>query len=424
MKYGKGIVDFSIPQNNLLGTLESKGIDVNITEEEVLLKALQNPIGSKKLSEIVKMEDKVCVVVPDITRAWQKVHLYLPYVIEELYKSGVKDENILLISATGAHRNQTPQEHEALLGKNLFHRLEIIDHNAKDKENLVYLGETSRKTPVFINKKAMECQHIILTGGIVFHDLAGWSGGRKSILPGIAGYETIMKNHSLSLASEVGRGSNPMVKCGIDKGNPLQEDMLEAAKLVKPSFMFNVIIGEEGKITAAVAGHYIEAHETGKKVVATMDSVYIEEKADLVITSAGGYPKDINLYQATKAISNGKEALKEGGTLILLSECVEGFGDKEVQDILLNYNNNIEREKDVREKFTVAKYIGYDFAQTASKFNIILVSKIEAKLLKKINVKVVETIEEALSWVGNIQEKDLKTYIMPYGANTLPIYKK
>lgn len=420
MNYGKGQVDISIPEKNLISVLEGKNIENSNSEEETILNALDNTIGSAKLSELVHAGEKVCIVISDVTRAWQKMSTFLPYVVDEITKGGVKDEDIIFISATGSHREQTKEEHELLLGTKLASRFKVYDNDCLDEDNLVYLGKTKHGTPVSVNKRAMQCDHIILTGAIVFHFLVGWGGGKKSILPGISSYKTIMKNHSLALNATPGDGSNPVIKCGNIVDNPIYEDMLEAASFVRPTFIFNVIIDGNGKICDAVAGNYIKAHEAGCKIVDQMDGVKINKKADLVIASAGGFPKDINLYQTSKTLLNAREALKKGGTLIIISECSEGFGNEDVEEIIHNYNSLYEREMAIRETFTIARYIGYLMSEAAENFQFLLVSNMDGKLVENANIRVVKTIEEALEITYKTKGKDLETYLMPHGANTLP----
>ncbi|MCC5909964.1 MAG: nickel-dependent lactate racemase [Clostridiaceae bacterium] len=420
MKYGKGVVDVSLHKENLLDIIKNNAIDTSKNEEEIILDALKNPIHSDRLQKIVNQGESICIVISDITRAWQKMSTYLPYLVEELNNAGIRDEDIHFLASTGSHRKHTIEEHRVLLGDKLADRFTVIDHDCRDQQNVVYVGTTSYGTAVHVNKQAMECDHILITGGIVFHLLAGWGGGKKSILPGICSYETIMSNHALSLNPELGEGSNPLVRSGNVVNNPLYNDMLEAAEFVKPSFLFNVIMGPNGKIAAAVAGDYIKAHEAGCKIVDDLDGVSITEKADLVIASAGGYPKDMNLYQAAKTLINAKEAVKPGGTIIILSECNEGFGNDEVQQIIQDYDTMLERETALRKDFSIAKYIGYFISEAAANFHLIFVSSMEEHLVKRANIKVVNTIEEALAMTYGEKGNNLKTFLMPYGANTLP----
>lgn len=420
MKYGRGEINIQAEAYNFLGIIMSNGVKDKKSEEEVILEALENPIGSQRLRNIVKPGETVCIIISDKTRAWQKMNIYLPYIVKELNKAGIGDEYISFLCATGSHRPQTEEEHKMLLGEQLAGRFGVEDHDCRDKENLVNLGTTSYGTPVVVNKSAVESDHVILTGAIIFHDLAGWGGGKKSILPGICSYESIMANHALSLNPNIGEGINPNVRCGNIENNPVHMDMLEAAAFVKPSFLFNVIIDEEGNIEKAVAGDYIKAHEAGRNMVDKADSVSIGEKADLVVASAGGYPKDIDLYQASKALINAKEAAKEGGVIILLAECIEGFGGEEVKMMIEGFNDNYSREKTLRESFSVAKYSGYLIAKIAENFNVILVSSLDPKLLKNSGIQGAASVEEALDVAGQLKGDGMSVYFMPCGANTLP----
>lgn len=424
MKYGRTKVTVSVKEENLMGIIEGNEFKVSKSEDEIILEALHNPIGSPRLKELVHPGETVCLVIPDVTRAWQKTDRFLCKIIDELNAGGVDDKDITIISALGSHRNQTAEEHEKLIGKELAKRFDVIDHDCFNKENLVYLGETTYGTPVIVNKKAVECDHLVLAGGIVYHFLAGCGGGRKTVLPGISSYETIMKNHSLSLSKNLGDGKNEDAKCGKLKGNPIHEDMMQAAAFLRPTFIFNVIAGHDGNIAAAVSGNYVEAFYEGCKIVEKMDGVAINDKADLVIATAGGYPKDINFYQTSKTIINTVEAVKYGGTMIILSECSEGLGgNQDVQDILLNFDTLLDREKELRREYSISKDIGYIFCELASKFDVIMVSNLNPELLRKANIKVVKTVEEALEMAYSKKGENLKTYVMTAAANTFPVIK-
>jgi lactate racemase len=418
-KYGDSRISGYFSNERTFEVLKKEVETQEVDECEVIINALDNPIGTSKIEDIVKPESTICIVVSDITRAYQKMSFYLPYIVDRLNKSGIKDKDITFLCATGSHRKQTQDEHNEILG-DLAKRFTIVDHDCNDKSNLVYLGETSYGTPVSINKIALQSDYVILTGAVVFHDLAGWAGGKKSLVPGIAGYETIMGNHSLSLSVNQGEGVNPLVRCGNKADNPVHLDMLEAAKKVNPSFMFNVIINEDGKIINAVAGDFIKAHEVGCKIIDETDRLYIKEKAEIVIVSAGGYPKDIDLYQASKALINAKEAAKEGGTIILISECREGVGSSEVSVIIQNYPDNASREEELRRIFSISKYTGYLITSIADKFNVILVSNIDEKIISNSNIKIVRELNEALKIAYKDKEKCIKTYVVPNGSSILP----
>ncbi|WP_110955503.1 lactate racemase domain-containing protein [Anaerosinus massiliensis] len=423
LRYGAGEMVLRIEKEKVLQVIESNPVTFEKTEEEILADALAQPIGSARLSELVHRGEKVCIVIPDVTRAWQKTSFYLPKLIEELEQGGIQDEDIVFICALGTHRGQTAEEHRMLLGPALADRFTVVDHDCYDKDKLKYLGKTTYGTPVWINKTAMDCDHIVLAGGIVYHFLAGWAGGRKYILPGISSYETVMANHSLSLNPERGKGPQPDVRSGNIENNLLHLDMLEAASFVRPTFMFNVIIAEN-RIAGAVAGNYIAAHEAGRNMVDAIDGVSIEERADLVVASAGGSPKDVNLYQSIKTLINAREAANPGGTIIMLTECPEGLGgNADVQDMILNYDTVLEREDALRADYSISKYVAYYFCETAEKYNLILVSSLEENLLAKAKIQIVKTLDAAMQLAHSKGQVYHTVHVMPHAANTLPRVK-
>jgi nickel-dependent lactate racemase len=424
IKYGKGDVAFSIPRKNLLGVIDSEPLESIGTEEEVTRHALENPIGSPRLGELVKPGETVCIVVSDVTRAWQRMWVYLPFIVEELNRAGVRDEDILFLSSTGTHREQTAEEHALLLGPELSKRFSVTDHRCLAHEDMVHVGTTSYGTAVHLNKKALECDHIVVTGAIVYHFMAGWGGGRKGILPGISSYETIMANHALALDPVPGNGRNMNSRSGNFENNLMHLDMMEATAMVHPTFMLNAIPGNDGKIAFAVAGDWQEAFYEGARIVDKKDGVTIPELADLVIATAGGYPKDINFYQTSKTIFNAMEAAPHGGSMIVLSACNEGYGNDEVQFMLQEFPNTVEREKEVRREFTIAKYVGYTIGYVAENWDFYMVTEMPPSKFEGTGITVVKTLDEALDMVYQKRGTNLKTWLMPHGANTLPKLKK
>lgn len=421
LKYGNTYKKLILEDENKVKIMKGHEKPSLLSEDKIIENALNNPIDSKRLKDMIKPDESICIIVSDTTRLWQKPFLYLPHIINEIKQAGLPDENIHFLCAVGSHRKQTEEEHKLLLGDKLYKRFDITDHDCRNKNNLIYLGMTSFGTPVSVNKFALSCNHIVLTGGIVFHDMAGFGGGRKSILPGISSYETIMANHSLSL-NPSGRGSNPNVKSALLNGNPFNEDMMEACKLVNPSFLFNVITNSKGDISGAVSGNYITAHEKGCHMLMESDGIEIHKKADLVIASCGGYPKDIDLYQASKTLTNAREAAKIGGTIIILAKCDEGMGHPEMEFIINKFKNNSEREAELRKNYTIAKYTGYLICEIAESYNVIFVSDIPKDSLKNCSIKIANSLESALKLSAS-QKKCNLIYVMPNGGNTLPIKK-
>ena len=417
-KLGKEKVDFSIEDKNFMGTITRESQSSKMTEEEIIRNSINNPIGSGKLDSIINEKDRICIVISDVTRAYQKPHVFIPILVDEILKAGGREENIFFISSLGSHRKHSAEEHKKLLGDDLYSRFQIEDHDCDDYSNMVEVGTTSRGTVLELNKKAVEADKLIVTGAVVYHVMAGWGGGRKSIVPGIASRKTIMQNHAISMMNDGGPGSgpNPDCDCALYENNPLNLDMVEAAEILKPDFMFNVILGG-GKIIEAVSGEIVEAHKRGCELVSELNDVEISEKADMIIASAGGYPKDINYYQSTKVIYNAMRAINEDGVLIVLASCSEGFGNPEVQHIIENFPDNLAREEELHSNYTIAKFIGFLSCWYATKYNIIYVADIDPKLIKPANITVVKTIQEALEKAEEIKGSlDIKTYVMPDGS--------
>ncbi len=422
LKLGKKKVSFQMPSELILGTINLTKDGALPSEEAIVLDSLRNPIGTKPLQQLIQPNDRICIIISDVTRMYQRPHVFLPILIEDILKAGGKEENIFFLSALGSHRKHTKEEHLRLLGEDLYNRFPIEDHDCDDTNNLISIGTTSRGTVVEINKKAFEADRVIVTGALVYHVMSGWGGGRKSILPGIASRKSIMQNHGISISDTIGNGPNPSCDCALYEENPLNLDMVEAAELFSPDFMFNVILGD-GRIIAAVSGDITQAHKKGCEMVSRFNDVPISEKADMIIASAGGYPKDINLYQSTKVIYNAMRALKDKGVMVVLAECNEGFGNPEVQHILQDYTSNLDREMELRNDYTISKYIGFLAAWYAEKYHIIYVSSINPDEVVSAGITVVSSVEEALKAAYQIKGTDqLATYIMPDGS-AYPVLK-
>ncbi len=421
LKYGKGRQSFELEGENILQVIEPNPCEEQkLAQKEIVEAALMSPITSPRLGDMTQPGQTVCVVIPDMTRAWQMPHIYVPAVIAELKRGGVADEDILIISATGSHRAQTEDEHRRLVGDDVYSRIKVIDHVCTDEKNLVYMGRTTANTPVWLNRKAMACDHLVLTGGVVYHFLAGFGGGPKSVLPGISGYDTIMTNHTLSFNTGLGSGKNHMASSGILDGNPIYEDMLEAVAMARPTFNLNVVAGKNG-IAFAAAGNLIKSHRACADYVNATDRVAIREQADLVVATAGGFPKDMNLYQTSKTMFNAIAAAKKGGAIIIASQCAEGFGSEDTGYILTKLESTLEREKDVRGDYTIGKDIAYLMSLYGDEYTLIMVTDMDARMFARTNIKAAKTISQALDMVYEIKgSRNLKTHIMPSGANTLP----
>lgn len=352
--------------------------------------ALDEPIGSLPLKEIVKAGQQIVIVISDITRPL-KSEQFMPVLVDYLNQAGIEDKDIQILVATGTHREATQEEIEKLLGHELAGRLQVVSNRAGVPDDFVDLGKTARGTPVRINRLAVQADHVILTGGISFHFLAGFSGGRKSILPGIASQESIQANHSLVL------DAGDRVGQGLVEGNPLAEDMWEAASMLKPSFLLNVVLTDQGEPAGVFAGHWDKAHRAGSRFADECFGIKITEKRPLVIAGAGGFPKDLNLYQGAKGLLNAMEAVKEGGTVIFVAECREGIGAADYFELALANQSQQEKEELLRQRFSIARYIGYLNSLWAKKATIKLVSKLPADQVKAMGMEPYGSLEEALA---------------------------
>ncbi len=421
MPYGDEYLTLDLPGNGAGQVLESRPLSHARAEEEMVREALARPIGSPPLSRLVRKGEKVCIITGDMTRLWVRHHLLLPAVLDELNRGGVGDEDIYIVSATGHHRRQTAAEHRLLVGPDVYSRVPVYDHRARDKEALVYLGDTGLGTPVWLNKKVVEADRVVLTGGIVYHFLAGWGGGKKAVLPGVAGYETIMKNHGLAFNRGGRPGLNPAVRAGHMEGNPCSEDMSRGAGLLGPCFLVNCVVDDrQGRIARVFAGDYLEAHREGCRFVEKHFGAKIDKQVDLVIASCGGYPKDIDFYQSYKAIYNAAIALQKGGTLLLLSECREGMGNKAFERMLFYFNDSSEREAELRRCYTIGGHQAYHAALMAQEYDILVYSSLPAEAVAAAGMKPVQTLQEAFSLIRRKHGEEPRYYIMPHAATVLP----
>jgi lactate racemase len=276
--------------------------------------ALAAPIGSRPLRDLVEPGQSVVIVISDITRPCPSRRL-LPPLVAELAAGGVADEDILIVSAVGSHRPQTPAERRRLIGPEMDDRLVCID---SDPSQVTCVGTTSRGTPIEAFTPVVAADVRIAVGNVEPHYFAGYSGGAKALVPGICSLETIRKNHAMMI--------DPGARMGLLDGNPVREDIEEGAAMIGLDFILNVILDEDHEIVVAAAGHPVAAHRWACRVLDYQSKVTIDEPADIVVVSAGGYPKDINMYQAQKALDNAAAAAKPGGRIIWLAECREGLG--------------------------------------------------------------------------------------------------
>src|SRR5665648_191994 len=338
-KYDKGIVDVSIKEKNYMGSLLPNKIDFELTGEAEVLRALENPIKSKKLKDIVKKGEKIVIITSDITRPMPS-KIVLPLIIEEIKKAGVEEKHITIVLALGSHREHTNEEKSMLVGEEIFNSdISIVD---SDMNNCVNLGKCKNGTPIDVFEPVAKADRRICLGNIEYHYFAGYSGGAKAIMPGVSSHEAIQSNHS-NMVSEKSYAGN------LDT-NPVRQDIDEVGQYINIDFIVNVILDSKKQIVKAVAGDYIEAHREGCKYLDSMYSVSIDKKSDIVVVSPGGFPKDLNLYQSQKGLDNSKHAVRDGGIIILVASAKERFGEKTFEEWMLNKTPD-EMIKEIKENF-------------------------------------------------------------------------
>ena len=320
--YGKEGIEININPKWNVTTLKpslQKSFDNPI---EKIKESIKNPIQYPPLKEIIKNKvniKSVCIVVSDATRPVPS-HLILKALLDELYDYGIYNNQIFILIATALHRPSREEELERILGKDIKDKIKVIDHIATDMDSLVNLGETSDNIPILINKHYFNADLKILTGYVEPHFFFGFSGGRKSITPGIVGEETIIANHS---AKNI---ASPYARFGVYKENPLHKNAIEITKKVGVDFIINVCINENHKIVKVATGDLEKTHEL--LVLYQLKHIFkvINEPYDIIVCGNGGYPLDLNLYQAVKSMAIGEMAIKEGGTISAVNECADGIG--------------------------------------------------------------------------------------------------
>ena len=417
LPYGKTDVCVRVPARNLLGTIEPldrQGVPDAKAEIE---RALKNPIpiGSKRLSEIAKAESRVAIVVDDATRK-APTAVMLPPVLAELNLAGVKDENITIIFGCGTHRVVKTEEATAILGVEVANRIKAISHDCK-AQDLVNIGTTkTHGNKVYVNRVFAEADVKVLLGDVGFHYYAGYGGGRKSVLPAISGEETIKHNHSMLLHANARAGNL------VD--NPVHQDMTEGARLAKVDFILGVVENKKGEIVKAFAGDLELAFVEAVKLVDEMFRVMVERRGDIIVVSAGGYPADINLYQAYKALDNSLDAVKRGGVIILVAECPEGHGNQVFYDWMMRLGDLKNVEHEIKRNFVMGGHKAYYLLKALQNHQIILVSSLPDYYATSIfKLKTARAVNDALTEALKIAGSASRVWAMPHGGYTLPVFK-
>ena len=414
LAYGKEGLWVELPDDNVT-VVEPRFVPGLPDETEAIRSALREPIGTPPLRDLVKPDDTVAIVFSDVTRPQPRERM-LPVLLEEL--SHVPSENIVLINALGTHRPNTEGELTGMLGREIAEGYRIVQHNAWDKDNMVYLGPTSFGHKTYINGVYMGARVKILTGFIEPHFFAGFSGGPKAVLPGLADERSVLGNHDAEMIGHA------RATWGVTEGNPIWEEVREMAAKTEPTFLLNVTLNKNKEITGVFAGDVWQAHAAGTAFARESVMVPVPQPFDIVVTTNSGYPLDLNLYQAVKGMSAAALVVKEGGSIIAAAECWDGIPDHG------EYKNILKMADSPQKLLEVIRAPGFLMqdqweaqvqAQIQLKANVyVRTSYLSDEQIKEALLQPCHSIEETLAQLLERYGPDATICVLPEGPQTVP----
>lgn len=408
LPFDKDSMTLSIPDSISTQELLPNQLEIGLMGTEEVVRALKEPIHSKRLKDLVHTGQKVAIVTSDITRPMPS-YTVLPPVLQELNDGGIPDEDITIVFALGSHRAHTEEEKKKLVGEGVYNRVRCID----SKGEFTHMGTTSRGTPVDIFKPVADADVRICLGNIEFHYFAGYSGGSKAIMPGVSTRDAIQSNHKRMIEDEA--------RSGQIQGNPIREDIDEVCERFVPiDFIVNVVLDEKKKIRRCVAGHFIEAHREGCRFLDQLYKIQIPAKADIVVVSAGGYPKDLNLYQAQKALDNAKHAVKDGGCIFWIASAGEGLGEKVFEQWMTGHEKAGDMIEHIAHDFQLGGHKAAAIAMILEKASIHLYSDLDEAFVKSIHLTPCNDLQAEFDRALAAYGSDASVIVMPYGGSTLP----
>ncbi len=407
--YGKGVQNVEVPEKNLLAILTANEMEHERRGADAVKYALENPIGSPRLKEIAKPGQKVVVITSDISRPLPSYDV-LPDVIDELNAAGVPDEDITVVFALGSHRPHTEEERKRLAGDYAFGKVRCID---SDPDDCIHMGSSSNGTPFDFTRTVAEADLRVALGNIEFHYFAGYSGGVKALMPGVSTPAAIQCNHSLMVS--------PDACAGKLEGNPVRQDLEEALNVCPIHFIVNAVLDEHKHIVYAVAGDVITAHRAG---CAYLDKMYrkpIPQRADIVLVSQGGAPKDANLYQTQKALDNAKHAVKKGGTMIVIGACNEGLGSAKFEEWLTGSPTAHFMVERIGRDFQLGGHKAAAIGMVLENAQIDLVSEMDDDFVRSIFLNPQPDAQTAFDEAMARYGENATVIAMPFGGATLPM---
>lgn len=424
--FDKKEIEIEIPDKNLIGVLEPNYVQPLDNPLEEVKRAIKSPVNSKPLAEIAGGKQKVAIVITDITRP-SPDHILVPPVIDELEKAGVQTENITIVIATGLHRPNTKEELADRLGKDVLSKVKVVNHVGYEKSELTFLGKTGYGCPVWINSIVAGADLVISTGIIEPHFFAGFSGGRKCVAIGVAGEETIMFQHRPEVFD------HPKTQLGNLEGNIFHQNAMEIAKISGLNFIVNAVLNNKGEIAGIVAGDYEEAYYRGVEIARSIYQVEISEQADIAIAGVG-FPKDTNLYQATRGASciafSQFPAVKKGGVVItpaLTGEGAgEGLGERRFYDIMSNAENIDSIINNIRKNgYPAGGQRAYLLALTLKHADLIITNSKTPEIVEDIHMKSMATLQDALKYgLERYGKEDAKVVVLPHSIQVMTVERR
>jgi len=407
--YGNSEQIVNVPDERLIGVLTANEMEHLRKGPEAVRYALEQPVGAPKLRTMVCPGQKIAIVASDISRPVPSYEI-LPAVLEEIFAAGCKAEDITVVFALGSHRRHTQAEMRHLVGDQVFETVRCVD---SDPDDCVRMGVTDAGTPVDITRAVAEADFRICTGNIEFHYFAGYSGGAKAIMPGVSTPAAIQANHRMMVEEAACAGKL--------EGNPIRQDIEQAGAICGIDYIVNVVLDEHKHIIYAVAGDVTKAHREGCAYLDRMYRKKISARADVVLVSQGGDPKDANLYQVQKALDNAKHAVKKGGTIILMGACQEGLGSKTFEQWLLNAPTAESMIDRIHQRFQLGGHKAAAIAMVLQNASIDLVSEMEDDFVRSIFLNPQPNAQEALDQALEKYGPEATVLAMPFGGATLPI---
>ncbi len=418
LAYGKTGYPVELSDSYHIDIIEPRWIESTEDQEHSITQSLLNPYNSRPLAEIVNPGDKIAIIFSDITRA-TPYNVILPPLLREL--QNIPKENICFYCANGSHRPATEQELIKILGEDIVKEYQIIQNDANNPDLHKYVGTTSSGNEIYLNKEVLNCNIKILTGFIEPHFFAGFSGGGKAIIPGMAYVSTIKYNHSIAHLS------NEKVNWGITYGNPLWEEMMEAAELVHGLFLLNITLNRDKDITNVFAGELRSAHKAGCQFVKDSAMAPVKNLYDIVITSNSGYPLDLNIYQTVKGMSAASQIVKPGGTIIMAAECWDGIpSNSDYETILTSVTNVSELMEFIKKNESTLKDTWQIYYQALIQLKAdvyIFSDKLDDNTIKKALFKPARNISKLVDELIQKIGPTARICILPEGPQTIPYLK-